>query len=875
MTNEANIDIQVDDNQIIDLVSTLNSLQSVLVDNAQAMARLENAAQKVPDDLKDIEQAADGARRSVDALGVAAAGLAAATAAIGAAVEGTKVAIEAFTSTNEEAAARMDILGQSAQTLLGSIGRVALGGDNFAQTLEVLTQMFERLNEFVVQNSDSLAEMATFVLRLLIQAFFGLIDAGLATIRFISRLDENMLLLEATFLDVKAGILEFADDALEGIGGFVAGAIEGFADLLTSLDEVQTAIIDNPVIRTLFGIDEDTVITGPVGAIANNLRDAAESVRDMTRSRFSDEIDQAAERAEALRDAVAETEDPIAGLREQMRVIRDDTLSMIDNLENISARPVEVNVNQVGGAGGGAGAGGAGGGAGAVSEEDASLQALIGSTIQGLNSAEKFFGDVLRRLYETAAAARDEFRLKGDIVPVNILSLSAQSPLVAEFENMLQQRRDAIERMAEIEEEAYRQNTETAQRISELSLIGQAYFGGGMPPEAEEQLMQDLIAQFGVAREAVYAAAEERERLVDELATSRGISRDAAVAELNNEIEETRNITAQANAERQEALRQQLLENEAITSASYDRERALLEKFYNQTTDLVISSTRFRAEAERKARLEANMAGEDQAAGMIALAQRTAGALVPPKPVTIDTSPLTTGFGMRADRDRRRGLQDVGNTVYESEKDAILAVTALLSDKQRAWADANGGVRAYIDSIAKLKEETREAFKADAIDAFEDTFVTLGSTIGTALGGGFDDSITGAERAKVVLFELLGSTLQALGSTAIAQGAIYAFGDPRIGGYANPVGAAGLIAAGTAAVAVGSAFSARAGAIQQGAGAGAGAGVTPATTPGAGGTAESTTNVFIQNRFGNRFDAREIDRAAAESFASAAAAGQA
>ena len=87
----------------------------------------------------------------------------------------------------------------------------------------------------------------------------------------------------------------------------------------------------------------------------------------------------------------------------------------------------------------------------------------------------------------------------------------------------------------------------------------------------------------------------------------------------------------------------------------------------------------------------------------------------------------------------------------------------------------------------------------------------------------------------------------------------------------NPARAAGLIAAGTAAVIAGSALSGVASNIQRsGAGAGAGAAATPGTT----GAAQSTTNVFIENRFGNRFDARELDRSANETFRRAAEAGQ-
>jgi hypothetical protein len=257
----------------------------------------------------------------------------------------------------------------------------------------------------------------------------------------------------------------------------------------------------------------------------------------------------------------------------------------------------------------------------------------------------------------------------------------------------------------------------------------------------------------------------------------------------------------------------------------------------------------------------------------IRLADLAREALKAPEPVTIDTSPLTSGFAMRTDMDNRAELIALATREFATMEEAIKAVTDALSDQERKWLSLNNiGIGEYIKLVEDSKERTREAFKTDAIDGFTSSIEDIGSFLGQTLAQSFDDGLTGAERAKALLAGMLGDFLTTIGSTAIAQGAIVAFGDPAAGGLPNPGRAAGLIAAGTAAVIAGSALSGVASNIQRsGQGTpGAGAGATPGATS----SAQSTTNVFIENRFGNRFDARELDRSANETFSRAAQAGQ-
>lgn len=859
MTNEANIDIQVDDNDVSALVSTLASLKEVLESNARAMSRLESSAENLEGDIKDVEQAADGARRAVDALGIAAAGAAAAFAVVGAGVEGLKVSIEAFAETNAEAGARMEALSTSAQTLLGNFGRVALGGDNFAQTLEVLTRMFELLNDYVGQNSDALSRMATSVLRVLIQAFFGLIDVGFEVIRFVTRLDLSLFALEAGFLRAKAAVLEFASDSLEGIGDFAADAIESFADFLDALDDVQTTIIDNPVGRALFGIEEGS-ITGPVGALAEGMRSVADSIRNSTSDTFADNIERARDRAEELNNIIESTPDPTVELQAGMREVRDQTLRWIDDLENVVPRELDVNLNVVGGAGGGG-----------SFRSGSQVPTITAQQARELVFAE---GRALLRSITSSALQLSKEAFEYLEESVGIYTVRAG--------DSIKSMSDALGTTQE----------EIVQQLEALYNRPVPYVGDQITAPAvatlidaiTQSLRNEIASTTDKIRSAIEGLTEEEAEPIlsawaESLSTRLIDLRDQFTKRINKSLVNSARLEA-ANVDPE--FSQELQEQSNFVNRNVELLKEYSTEIGNASAawDIVLSTARaLGVEEDRilqiEQRRDENYASiNERFRQQIDDAEAAREALKAPTPFTIDTSVLTTGIGRRADRDRRSRLQEIGATQFSSEAEALKALTSALTDQELAWARANGGVKAYLDTVARLKEETREAFKADAIDAFENTFVTLGSTIGTALGGGFDDSITGAERAKAVLFELLGSTLTALGSTAIAQGAIYAFGDPRVGGFANPVGAAGLIAAGTAAVAVGSAFSARAGAIQSSAGAGA-PGVTPATTPGGGGASESTTNVFIENRFGNRFDAREVDRAAAESFAAAAAAGQA
>ena len=246
--------------------------------------------------------------------------------------------------------------------------------------------------------------------------------------------------------------------------------------------------------------------------------------------------------------------------------------------------------------------------------------------------------------------------------------------------------------------------------------------------------------------------------------------------------------------------------------------------------------------------------------------------------------PFTTipdvGFSLARDLDNLEGFRSIAaDDTFPSVQLLLEAINGELTEQERAWARINGGIMEYMKAIEDSKKATRNAFKTDAISGFQGAIIQISETIGTTIADGFDDGLKGGERVKKLLGNLLGDFLKTIGATAIAQGAIVSFGDPLAGGLPNPARGLGLIAAGTAAVAVGTALSRSADRIGGGGGAAASSSAGAATlSPGGargGGSNEQTTNIFVENRFGNRFDARELDRAAADSFARAAQAGQA
>jgi len=329
-------------------------------------------------------------------------------------------------------------------------------------------------------------------------------------------------------------------------------------------------------------------------------------------------------------------------------------------------------------------------------------------------------------------------------------------------------------------------------------------------------------------------------------------------------------------------LTQYLLENQRISSAGYEAETALLEEFLQNNLELMEDNASERSKLDRQARREAQLNAEQVQSDLKE-------SLRARRVITEEmTQPFLRGFGAVRDPDQRAAIEALEGMEFSSQEEAIKALTDAVGENARVWVEAGDGLSGYsrnaveaAKNIEAFRENLRQEFKTAGIDAAETAFTSLGESIGQALVGSFEDSLPKSKRAQVKLMEMAGQLLTTIGSVAIAQGAIATFADPYSGGAPNPAKGIPLVAAGVAAVAVGSALSAKAGKIRAKAqkskqGGGGGSTTTPATTGGGSNTRSSAvTNIFVENTFGTRFDAREMDRAAAGSFNRAISLGQA
>jgi hypothetical protein len=777
MTNEANIDINIDDSAIDQLTRSLDALTRALNDTAGEFNQAERNADDLEKDLKDLKEQSDRTERSMAALGGATAGIAAGVVAIAGAIELAKISVEAFAETNETAAARLDILRGAGQELLGEFGRIILGGDQFEQTLEALTLIAEELTGFVNDNSEALSELARGGLRLAIRAFFGLADGVLAVIQFYENLDENMGLLQASFLDLKVGVLEFAQDAERSIANFIASAIENFADLIDASDNVFEAIVDNPAFRAVFGFEEGE-FEGPATFVANALRDMAQTIRGGEFDRFQDSIDNAALAAQELRFAAEATVSKTGQLREDLRESRDNSLDLVNNLESLTARPIEVEV-EVRGAGGGA--------AGAAQSEEERIRQLFEASREmsdRLNAANAAI-DELERIYLGSKL------FSKDLMAGSIEGIFSFADAFDEVFNIMN---DQLEGLAD----------ENALEEYVLNIAG---------------AIQDVEEIFAAEARLMQ---KHQENIFD-----------VPFMDIHKEFSRQLRQTAD-NYSTIIGFAEALGASEERIAGIEERRDAILsriERQYRTSIDL--------AAAEAEARKQG---------------------------LPLDTSGLILEGGGPAFRD----LLAVDPVI--SDLDELRAAFDALPDRIRNVAvEANMSFTDILKSINNTNAALREAFSDAAFKGIENTFISLGQSIGDAFGTGLDEGESAGERAKKIAGKIFGQFLQVIGSTAIAQGLIIAIGDPSIGGFPNPGRGAALIAAGTAAIATGAAISGKA---SKGKGSKGGS----ATTTGGGGgarNASTTTQIFIENQFGNRFDARELDRAAAQSFSRAAAAGQA
>ena len=928
---DARINIIADDNQVDALVQSMNnlqeSLQSVInsMNQTQAEARqtgnaMQGAANQTRGATSTISQSANRGSTALNGMGGSAIraagglrGIAAASAAaagpliagvatveaLKTALTGTVTAINAYLQSSPQMLAQLNQLKQAGtglQTAFGGFAFELVGGTDLLETLidiaETGVDIFESLTEQVSDTGDAFtfSSVAIEVFRRSVAAIYSLVVITSATVASLanglqllvdldfSRFQERQRDISRTFREQSREVYNLAEGLNEvrrtgdsgpidihlrtvsgggagGEGSIEEQVVESTIDSIDKMIEVNREALDETVaaIRDLYK-------RGVLGVTMTKAEE--ESLLDLlVGPRFERDIAVSGARRQQAGEAVFRNLQEAAALDPQVNQLRQDLISAIERETQARAGAAAAEAQ--------------------LAQNRAAIArnaAVLGTPLPSIPGVEPLGG-----LLPGAAMGAGGTAVGGAAVSLaaNTLFNQAFRTLVAEQVGVLGIRgavgpiaRGALTGMGQglftplgafgaaagavggtaraYSLEVDRQNQAQNEQFAAMVRQQEAAALRGQLLNRNLELQSAGARQLAEAEQALADAEFNRMNIQDRLADS-----EYRALELREMSEQSVRDYAQANEESGKIYLQDLAERLEADREYFDFiQRSILgTKEEARLFAEAIAGTGFEEAFRNLA-----TAGADPATALAL----TAG---------VETSNLGFGFQPSLDLDLEgiRRFRDLSEDSFPSAALHLKAINDQLRENERRWAQANGGIGEYIKSIERSEEKVKDAFKQDAIDGFTSSIENIGSFLGQTLVQSFDDGLTGAERAKAFLAGMLGDFLQTIGSTAIAQGAIIAFGDPAVGGLPNPARAAGLIAAGTAAVIAGSALSGVASNIQRsGAGAGAGAAATPGTT----GAAQSTTNVFIENRFGNRFDARELDRSANETFRRAAEAGQ-
>ena len=923
---DARINIIADDNQVDALVQSMNNLQESLQSVIQSFNQTQTEARQTGNAVQgasrqtqaasnNIRQSANGGSTALAGMGSSAIrasgglrGIAAASAAaagplvaavlsveaLKGALTGTVTAITAYLEKSPQFTAQLNQLKQAGSDLQTSFGGFAFelaGGTDLLETLidvaETGVDIFESLSEQVSGAGEAFtfSGLAIDIFRRSVAAVYSLIVAAstatatlanslqlLADLDF-SRFQERQREIGRTFREQSLEVYRLAEGLNEVRRTGDAGAIDINFNTVSGGSGGGGSVEEQIVESTVQSVDalieaNREELQGTVAAIRDLYKRGVlgigmtkaeeQSLLDFLLSgQFERDIARTGSRRQAAGEAVYQNLQEAMAIDPQVAQLRQDLISAIQreeearnaaaaaqaqyarNIEAIARNQAVIgqplpgipDVSLGGGSLVGAATGAAGGGVGSAIA--GSIRNAAGSQVVR-NAWRQAFSEGIMGGVRIAGTGIARGAARAAFGPVGIAGAAAGA--VGGF--ALDYSRD-VDRMNEAQNEQFaamvRQQEASALRGQLLNRnLELAAIGTSRLVDANDALAEAELNVFTI-----------QNRLADT---------EYEALELREVSEQSVRDYAQANAEAGKVYLQELADRQAADREYFDFiQRSILgTKEEARIFVDAIAGTEFE-EAFR------NLAGAGaDPATALAL---TAG---------VETSNLSFGFEPSLDLDGIRRFRDLADQSFPSVAMHLRAINEQLTENERKWALANGGVGAYIKAIEDSKERTQDAFKTDAIDGFTSSIEGIGSFLGQTLAQSFDDGLDGAERAKALLAGMLGDFLTTIGSTAIAQGAIVAFGDPAAGGLPNPARAAGLIAAGTAAVIAGSALSGVASNIQR-SGQGAGA---AAATPGVTSSAQSTTNVFIENRFGNRFDARELDRSANETFSRAAQAGQ-
>lgn len=143
--NEANVKINVDDS---DLLTTSRRLEGV-ENNLESLAR---EGRQASTSLQGVGRAALGAIGGLVSLE-------AAKQALTATINGLRASIEAYAESNEEGRRTVDAVSSSINSMKAALGEAMIGGDNAQVVVESLNETFDKLRQYIDDNSEAIAEL--------------------------------------------------------------------------------------------------------------------------------------------------------------------------------------------------------------------------------------------------------------------------------------------------------------------------------------------------------------------------------------------------------------------------------------------------------------------------------------------------------------------------------------------------------------------------------------------------------------------------------------------------------------------------------------------------------------------------------------------
>ena len=143
--NEANVKISVDDS---DLLTTSRRLEGV-ENNLESLAR---EGRQASTSLRGVGRAALGAIGGLVSLE-------AAKQALTSTINVLRASIEAYAESSEEGRRTVDAVSSSINSMKAALGEAIIGGDNAQVVVESLNETFDKLRQYIDDNSEAIAQL--------------------------------------------------------------------------------------------------------------------------------------------------------------------------------------------------------------------------------------------------------------------------------------------------------------------------------------------------------------------------------------------------------------------------------------------------------------------------------------------------------------------------------------------------------------------------------------------------------------------------------------------------------------------------------------------------------------------------------------------